>query len=325
MQFVYRLLALSALFVLFCEVSQARELYRYKDKNGVTVVKNRLPAEYSQKGYEVLNERFQVIEVVPPAKTEEELRKEAEEKAAEEARKAAETAAQEEAKRVAEEDKKLLQRYGSVEDVLRTRKSELGSQDVVIGVNNGNIRQIEVRLSDAQRKAAQFERQGKPLPEKLAKKIEEAQKDIDALVEKNKAQEVKKQAIRDRYKLLLLRFNRLKADQFLSWQKSGILRDRAPNVRVAKCQDNCQSLWEKGVAYFKKQNQLELEFSDKSTFHSVYPKDAKQRGYSLTKIQHGKGHAIVFNILCENSQGGMQFCRTPETAAVADGFLQALK
>ena len=325
MQAFYRLLALSVVLILLIDFAHARQLYRYKDKNGVTVVKNRLPAEYSQKGYEVLNERFQVIEVVPPAKTAEELKKEAEEKAAEETRKAAAAKAAEEAKQQEAENQKLLQRYASVEDILRTRKSELGSQDVVIGVNNSNIRQIEARLSEGQRKAALLERQGKALPEDLSKAIDKAQKDIDSLRAKNAEQEKKKKTIRDRYVKLLLHFNRLKSKQMMEWNARGILRDRAPNMRIAQCQNNCESLWKKGQAYFNKHNKLGLEFSDKTSLHSQHPKDNKQFGLSLTKIKHEDGHAILFNVICQSSQAGKKLCRAPTTRALADGFIGSLK
>lgn len=60
---VSALLALSLAFA----VSQlnAQDLYRYKDSNGVTILNSSVPAEYVNAGYEVLDSRGIVIEVVP--------------------------------------------------------------------------------------------------------------------------------------------------------------------------------------------------------------------------------------------------------------------
>ncbi len=52
--------------------ADARNLYRYTNDRGNTVVDYQVPAEYVAKGYEVLNEDGVVVKVVPRTLTEDE-------------------------------------------------------------------------------------------------------------------------------------------------------------------------------------------------------------------------------------------------------------
>lgn len=69
-------LALGMLAPLLAQAADAPEarLYRYVDSRGVTVIDTQgVPPDYVAKGYEVLNGRGRVIQVVPPAPTAEQI------------------------------------------------------------------------------------------------------------------------------------------------------------------------------------------------------------------------------------------------------------
>jgi hypothetical protein len=55
----------------------AAERYRYRNEADITVVDWAIPAAYVSSGYEVLNESGQIVRVVPPAKTDTELERDA--------------------------------------------------------------------------------------------------------------------------------------------------------------------------------------------------------------------------------------------------------
>ena len=67
----------------------AAELYRYQNEAGITVVDWAIPAAYVGSGYDVLNESAQIVHVVPPAKTDTELERDAASARAQEAEVAA--------------------------------------------------------------------------------------------------------------------------------------------------------------------------------------------------------------------------------------------
>jgi len=127
--------------------------YRYIDSRGVTVMDRQVPAEYSGKGYEVLNQRGRVIQVVPPAPTAAEMRE-------------AQAAAQA-AKVQADADAQLLHLYSSLTDVDRARTRKLSELDALISVAQGNIQGLAAQQGALQGQAADQERAGRQVPQSL--------------------------------------------------------------------------------------------------------------------------------------------------------------
>lgn len=129
-------------------------LYRYVDSRGVTVLDRQgVPPEYSGKGYEVLNQRGRVIQVVPPAPT------------ADQAREA--HAAAQAAKIQADADAQLLHLYSSLTDVDRARTRKLAELDALISVAQGNIQGLANQHGALQGQAADQERAGRSVPQSL--------------------------------------------------------------------------------------------------------------------------------------------------------------
>ena len=60
-------LLLAFLIVISGANAYARDMYRYTNDQGNTVVDYKVPPEFAARGYEVLNEKGAVIEVVPRA------------------------------------------------------------------------------------------------------------------------------------------------------------------------------------------------------------------------------------------------------------------
>ena len=74
-------LTIALLFsTLIATQSEAANLYKYTDDQGREIVGSRVPAEFVRNGYQILNERGQVIEVVERSLSAEELAVQSEEK-----------------------------------------------------------------------------------------------------------------------------------------------------------------------------------------------------------------------------------------------------
>ena len=74
-------LTIALLFsTLIATQSEAANLYKYTDDQGREIVSSRVPAEFVRNGYQILNERGQVIEVVERSLSAEELAVQSEEK-----------------------------------------------------------------------------------------------------------------------------------------------------------------------------------------------------------------------------------------------------
>ncbi|WP_024655957.1 DUF4124 domain-containing protein [Pseudomonas syringae USA007] len=149
-------LALGMLAPLIAQAADAPEirLYRYVDSRGVTVIDTQgVPPDYVAKGYEVLNGRGRVIQVVPPAPTAEQIRQ------------------TEADKRQAAADAQLLSLYSSVGEVDRVKARKLAELDALVGVAQGNIQALAAQQRNLQSQAADLERAGRPVQQALVDQL----------------------------------------------------------------------------------------------------------------------------------------------------------
>lgn len=139
-------------------------LYRYIDDRGVTVLDRQgVPPEYSGKGYEVLNQRGRVVQVVPPAPTPEEIR------------------AAEAAKIQASADAQLLHLYSNVDDVDRAKARKLAELDGLVNMTQGNLKGVTNQQSSLQSQAADQERAGRPVQQQLLDQLNDLRERQQAL------------------------------------------------------------------------------------------------------------------------------------------------
>jgi hypothetical protein len=150
---LWLLLSVGGIAGVHADDSPGIVFYRYVDSRGVTVMDRQVPAEYSGKGYEVLNQRGRVIQVVPPAPTADEMRE-------------AQAAAQA-AKAQSDADAQLLHLYSSVADVDRARTRKLAELDALISVAQGNIQGLTTQQGALQGQAADQERAGRQVSQGL--------------------------------------------------------------------------------------------------------------------------------------------------------------
>lgn len=139
----YTLNTLVLFFSLLVLQSQAANMYRYTDNNGRRIVATSVPAEFIKNGYEVLNERGQVIETVSRTLSDEERAARADE--LEQERLAEEARLKQE-----EDDRLLLRLYRSPEEVIRRRDSTLGELDDQISVLNALHEDAQEKLDAVQ-------------------------------------------------------------------------------------------------------------------------------------------------------------------------------
>ncbi len=142
-------------FLLPCAMTlQAYEMYRYVDRNGITVISRQgVPADVIGNGYEVLNEQGRVVRVVPRALTAEEHRLQAEQQ------------------RQAEQDRQLMRLYSQVEDVDRAAARKQTELDATISLVRRNMGELQQDRSDLLNQAANHERGGRTVPEALKQQI----------------------------------------------------------------------------------------------------------------------------------------------------------
>jgi len=165
-------LLLSASLLALAPLVLGAELYRYTNAEGTVVIDHRIPPEYIARGYEVLNERGVVVQVVPRELTpEERANRDAAEKLA------AEAAAEQ--KRLREWDESLLLRYSTIEDIEAARERELRDLRIRVSILKSNKRSLKQQVESYQAQAADQERMGRSVEASHLKAIEDLQGEID--------------------------------------------------------------------------------------------------------------------------------------------------
>jgi len=161
----------TALVLMFSTAANARELYRYTNDEGNTVVDDRVPTEYASRGYEVINEEGTVLKVVPRKPTAKELEQlDIQEQLA--------ATAEAEEQRLRKWDETLLLRYSTVEDIEAARERELQDLRIRVSILKSNTRFLKQQVENQQAAAANIERSGGKVKVSRLVAIEDLQSEI---------------------------------------------------------------------------------------------------------------------------------------------------
>ena len=165
------LLLISALFI---SQANAANLYKYKDDQGREITGSRVPAEFVKNGYQVLNERGQVIEVVQRTLT-------AEERAAQSEQLEQQRLLEQAALRQEEEDRMLLRLYRTPEEVVRRRDATIEQLEAQMIMLNSLLEDAEEKLAELEQRVVNNKNAGTPIPANLAAQVEDASNERNRL------------------------------------------------------------------------------------------------------------------------------------------------
>lgn len=150
----------------------SKVMYRYKNKEGVTVLDSTIPPQYVNNGYEIMSFSGKVLKVIAPVT-----------QGAEGERLYREKLQREERER---DDIQLRRSYSNVADIDAAKNRNLESLRGNIGILQANLLSARSRLQTYQSQAAAIERAGRQLPEDLLKNINnlvQEEKDLQAQIQ----------------------------------------------------------------------------------------------------------------------------------------------
>lgn len=192
-------MAITCGFLLLGDIALAQQntkstvIYRYKNKEGVTVLDSKIPAEYVNNGYEIMSRTGKVLKVIEPVAQGpdgERLRREKLQRTEQ-----------------AREDVQLRRSYSSVSDIDSAKARNLESLRGNISILQANLITVRKRLQDYQAQAATIERSGRQLPDELLKNINnlvQEEKDIQVQIQQREQEykEVEEKFDRDRARFI---------------------------------------------------------------------------------------------------------------------------
>lgn len=161
-----------AILLLASTPLQAAKIKCWTNKDGIRECGNIVPPEYAQQGHEELNAQGVTVDTVERAKTPEEV--------AEAARLEA-IKAEEERQRIEQEnrDRVLLHTFSSTDEITMARDGKITAIATELRLTNKSMEHTQERLDTLRKQAANLERAGKPVPEKLAADIKAAETQVD--------------------------------------------------------------------------------------------------------------------------------------------------
>lgn len=200
-------LALVLASILTLPSVQAGKLYKWVDETGQIRYGDRIPPQYARKSNETLNTQGIVVDHKDAAKTAEQI---AAAEHQEQARKAAERVLQEQAHK----DRILLDTFTNEDEMILTRDGKIQAIEAVIRVTNGRTEKLKLRLSELKARAANIERGGKPVPDRLDTEVNETRQQIAQNFSYVKRRAGDQQLIREQYEVDIARFRELQAEKF---------------------------------------------------------------------------------------------------------------
>ena len=187
--------------------AQAGKLYKWVDENGQIRYGDRIPPQYARKSNETLNQQGITVDRKEAAKTPEQI---AAAQRLEEARQAAERVQQEKDRK----DRILLDTFTNEDEMVLTRDGKIEAIEAIIRVTNGRTEKLKLRLSELKTRAANIERSGKPVSEKLNAEISEIRQQIAQNFSYVKSRNSDQQLIREQFEVDIARFRELQAERF---------------------------------------------------------------------------------------------------------------
>jgi hypothetical protein len=310
------LIFLLALSISSVSTARGTRLFRWVDQEGRVHYTDTIPPSAVDQGRAVLNSEGVRVQTVAPAKSAEAVAQEAEL-----ARLRKEQQALIEKQRAA--DQVLLQSFRSEDDIVMARDGKIAAIKVMIQVTRNNVGRQQRALAKLRSTAADLERTGKPLPPQLTQDIagiERSVRDAYAGILDRQAQE---KAIYDTFDKYLTRFRELKRLPIPSkGEDEKAARPPLDNIVLCSASSECDRLWEKAVAYVRKNAATPVPASNSTILITAPPAAAGQISMILSRIQDKKddGATLFLDLQCQQSIRGQQACNSNAAKKLIKGF-----
>ena len=135
---------------------EAIELYRYINDEGITVLDSYIPAQYVKNGYTVMNQNGRVLEVVPRALSDDEIRQR-------DSALAVQKRSEKQGREQEIADQNLMRIYSTPEDVVRARDTKIASVEGFILTSRQKLARLESQKRMMESQFADIERSGRSI------------------------------------------------------------------------------------------------------------------------------------------------------------------
>lgn len=297
--------------------SYAKKMYRWVDESGKVFFSDQVPPDQVQHKRETLNEKARVLDVVEKAKTREEL---AHQKRLDILRKEQEKLITKQAA----DDKVLLATYRSVDELNRAIENKLALMDGERNMLEGNIERYETQLSQQQLQAANYERNGQKVPEKLMTDIRLIREQIVRSSQEITRHEVKRLEIEKGFQVDVARFEFLTRGYNISKPEvdTQVFSRTNNELGLFVCQDaqECEKAWKIAGDFVSKYADTGRDVETEKLIMSASALNDEDMSLSVSRLMLGDGQQIFLDIRCKPSSLGKELCASEKAKSIRRGF-----
>nr|WP_295446214.1 DUF4124 domain-containing protein [uncultured Thiodictyon sp.] len=288
----------------FVVSAEPAKMFRWVDENGAVHYTDQIPPNQAERGHATINNQGSRLNAVAPAKSAEELQRDAELE-----RQRAQQAVLMEQQKAA--DAQLLRTYRSLDDLLMARDGKLAQFDAVIQMARGTIRRQQEWLRKLRSEAADLERGGKPVPQQLTDSLGKGERTIRESYATIVDREQEKAVIRHDFDGDIKRYRQLKGlpeDQAAASSDASRLALR----NLVTCQDSaqCDLYWGRAVAYAQTHATTKIQTTNATILITAAPETPTDLGLTLSRIPDKEGAAgsIFLDLQCKNATPANTVC-----------------
>jgi len=297
---------------------QAKKMFRWVDDNGNVFYSDQVPPTEVKHRRESLNKNARVLDVVEKEKTKEQR---------ELANRLRLLKRQQQAiiDKQRAHDKVLLSTFRNVEDMLLALKGQMLSLDGKRKVVRNNLNRLEQQLLQKQKKAAQYEREGRRVPVKLLTDIDAGKQQIENTYVEISTQFQKKKKIRENFERDVRRFTFLvesrQGDSDTEYLASNNKAANELGLFVCETIEQCHRAWVSAKEFVRIHSTVELDIETDTLIMSQTPYTDTDISLSVSKMNEDNGSQQLFlDIRCLKSSLGDKLCRGPEVNNIRFSF-----
>jgi len=298
--------------------AHAKKMYRWIDDNGNVFYSDQVPPQDVKHRRESLNKNARVLDVVEKQKTKEQR---------ELSKRLALLRKQQQAiiDKQKGHDKVLLSTFRNADDMLLALKGQMLALDGKRKVVRSNLNRLEKQLLQKQKKAAQYEREGRRVPVKLLTDIEASKQQVENTYVEISIQFQKKKKTRENFERDIRRFTYLieskKGDTDSGYFASNNKAANELGLFVCETIEQCHRAWVSAKEFVRIHSTVELDIETDTLIMSQVPYKDSDISLSVSKMNEDDGRQQLFlDIRCRKSSLGDKLCRGQEVNKIRFSF-----
>ncbi len=317
------LLTILLILLMSGEFVLARNMFRWVDDKGNVKYSDQVPPDQVKHKRESLNENIRVVDTVNKEKTE--AQRELEKRLLLLRKQQEDIINKQKA-----HDKVLLSTFRNVDDMKMSLKGKMKALDGQRTLIDGNLQRAEKQLQLQQKRAAQFERDGKKVPIKFLKSISTRKQQIDVATVEIARHIEKKNRIKNQIETDIERFiflTQSNAESKDLSRKTG--ESKAANLLglyICETVEQCEQAWLRAKQFVLDFSTTQLDSETDRLIIALVPYRDTDLSLSVSRMDvENKKQQLFLDIRCRKSSLGKELCAGERAKKIRYSFSNYIK